>query len=161
MLRVFSVAGNWDVLYFTSWPGYCKRENVMKKYEIEHIGIIVERPVEMGNWYRDVLGFNIKFSGEDETKGAAFITDANNKVMLEFGKVPNVTPLCKKIDHCLQLHIALKSDDPDKEAEYLISKGAKFVEKCQIVKPGENIIVLRDPWGNSIQLAKRPQPISV
>lgn len=127
----------------------------MKKYEIEHIGITVEHPIEMSKWYKEVMGFNIKFSSQDSEKGVAFMTDANDKVMLEFGKIPNVGPLYKELTHHLQLHIAVKSEDPDKEAEYLVSKGAKFVEKCKIVRPGENIIVLLDPWGNSIQLAKR------
>jgi catechol 2,3-dioxygenase-like lactoylglutathione lyase family enzyme len=131
----------------------------MKKYEIEHIGICVEDPVAMANWYRDVLGFNIKLAGQDEEKAVAFITDANNKVMLEFGRVPNVGPLYKKMDHYLQLHIAVKSDDPDKEAEYLVSKGATFIEKYPITLPGaEKMIALRDPWGNTIQLARRNIP---
>lgn len=34
----------------------------MKKYRIEHIGIIVSDPIEMANWYREVLGFEIKFA---------------------------------------------------------------------------------------------------
>jgi catechol-2,3-dioxygenase len=94
----------------------------MKKYEIEHIGISVEKPIEMANWYHEVLGFNIKFSAEDEEKGVAFLTDGSDRVMLELGKLPNVLPLTKGISHHLQLHIALKSDDPDKEAEFLVSK---------------------------------------
>lgn len=73
----------------------------MKKYEIEHIGISVEQPIEMANWYKYVLGFNIKFAGQDAEKGVAFLTDANDKVVLEFGIVPNVKPLSKKIDHYL------------------------------------------------------------
>jgi len=125
------------------------------KYEIEHIGIIVEQPVEMANWYKDVLGFNIKFAGQDSEKGVAFLTDANDKVMLEFGKIPDVIPLCNKTDHHLQLHIGIKSNDPEKESEYLISKGAIFVENCPITHPGDKLMVLRDPWGNSIQLVKR------
>ena len=96
----------------------------MKKYDIEHIGIAVEKPIEMANWYRDTLGFNIKFSAEDEEKGVAFLTDGSDRVMLELGKVPDVLPLTKGMSHHLQLHIALKSDDPDKEAEFLVSKGA-------------------------------------
>ncbi len=127
----------------------------MKKYDIEHIGIAVEKPIEMANWYRDTLGFNIKFSAEDEEKGVAFLTDGSDRVMLELGKVPDVLPLTKGMSHHLQLHIALKSDDPDKEAEFLVSKGAKFIEKCPIRMPGENLIVLSDPWGNTIQLVKR------
>jgi hypothetical protein len=44
-------------------------------FDIEHIGICVEKPIEMANCYRDILGFNIKFCAEDEEKGVAFITD--------------------------------------------------------------------------------------
>lgn len=127
----------------------------MKKYEIEHIGIAVEKPIEMANWYHEALGFNIKFSAQDEEKGVAFLTDSSDKVMLELGKIPNVLPLTNMLNHHLQLHIALTSADPDKDAEYLVSKGAAFIEKCPIRRPGENLIVLSDPWGNTIQFVKR------
>jgi catechol 2,3-dioxygenase-like lactoylglutathione lyase family enzyme len=127
----------------------------MKKYEIEHVGITVAEPVEMANWYQDVLGFRIKFSGQDKEKGVAFLTDSTGKVMLEFGKLPNVSPLSDKTDHHLQLHIALKSEDPDGEADYLVSKGATFIEKSPVTLPGDNLVVLSDPWGNTIQLSKR------
>lgn len=85
----------------------------------------------------------------------AFLTDGSDRIMLEFGKVPNVLPLIEGISHHLQFHIALISQDPDKEAEYLVSRGASFIEKCPIKRPGENLIVLSDPWGNTIQLVKR------
>jgi catechol-2,3-dioxygenase len=127
----------------------------MKKYEIEHIGICVGKPIEMANWYEEILGFNIKFSAQDEEKGVAFLTDSNDKVMLELGKVPNVLPLARGIRHHLQLHIALRSEDPDGDAEYLVSKGATFIEKCPIKRPEENLVALSDPWGNTIQLVKR------
>ena len=127
----------------------------MKKYEIEHIGISVGQPIEMANWYQEALGFNLKFSAQDEEKAVAFLTDCSDKVMIELGKIPNVLPLTDRISHHLQLHIALKSEDPDREAEYLVSMGATFIEKCPIRRPGENLIVLSDPWGNTIQLVKR------
>jgi hypothetical protein len=127
----------------------------MKKFEIEHIGICVEEPIEMAKWYLETLGFNIKFSAQDDEKGVAFISDGGDKVMLELGKVPGVLPLVRGMSHHLQLHIALKSEDPDGDAEYLVSNGAKFIERCPIKRPGENLIVLSDPWGNTIQLVKR------
>lgn len=127
----------------------------MKKFKIEHIGISVAEPIEMAKWYQETLGFNIKFLAQDEEKGVAFLTDGRDGVLLEFGRVPNVMPLIKGISHHLQFHIALISEDPDKEADYLVSKGAKFIEKCPIKRPGENLIVLSDPWGNTIQLVKR------
>ena len=127
----------------------------MKKYEIEHIGISVETPIDMANWYHETLGFNIKFSAEDAEKAVAFLTDGSDKVMLELGKIPDVLPLTKGLSHHLQLHIALRSVDPDKDADFLVSKGATFIEICPIQRPGENLIVLSDPWGNTIQLVKR------
>jgi hypothetical protein len=110
-------------------PRNPKVDTTMKTFEIEHIGICVEKPSEMANRYLEVLGFNIKFSAQDDEKGVAFLTDGSDRVMLELGNVPNVLPLTKGICHHLQFHIALKSEDPDKEAEYLISKGATFIEK--------------------------------
>jgi hypothetical protein len=52
----------------------------MINYEIEHIGFSVEKPIEMAKWYHEVLGFNIKFSGQDDEKGVAFLTDSTDKV---------------------------------------------------------------------------------
>jgi hypothetical protein len=103
----------------------------MKKFEIEHIGICVEKPIEMAKWYHETLGFNIKFSAEDEEKGVAFLTDCTDKIMLELGKIPNISPLASRMNHHLQLHIALRSNDPDKDAEYLVSKSAVFIENAQ------------------------------
>ncbi|MCX6672561.1 MAG: hypothetical protein NTY37_02150 [Methanothrix sp.] len=98
----------------------------MKKFEIEHIGISVNEPIKMANWYQEALG-----------------------------KLPDVLPLAEGLSHHLQLHIALKSDDPEKDAKYLVSMDARFIEKCPITRPGENLVVLSDPWGNTLQLAKR------
>jgi len=75
--------------------------------------------------------------------------------MLELGKLPGILPLTEGLSHHLQLHIALKSTDPEKDAEYLVSMGASFIERCPIKRPGENLIVLSDPWGNTLQLVKR------
>jgi len=126
----------------------------MKKFCIEHIGIMVNHPVEMGAWYRDVLGFDIQFSADNGADGVAFVRD-NNKVMVEFGKVPNVEALKDRMNHHLQLHIALTSDDPDADADYLIEKGAKLIEKCAFTRPGDYLLALEDPWGHCIQLARR------
>ena len=37
----------------------------------------------------------------------------------------------------------------------LFKDAFKVIEKCPIRMPGENLIVLSDPWGNTIQLVKR------
>ena len=131
----------------------------MSNLSIEHIGISVEKPVEMANWYKETLGFEIKYSGMDEEKAVAFIMDRDERVMIELAKIPEVAPLSKALKHCLQLHIALRSDDPERDMVRLIDMGARFVERCPITLPGDYLIVLSDPWGNSIQLVKRGHKI--
>jgi hypothetical protein len=115
----------------------------------------VNEPIKMANWYKETLGFYIRFSAEDGEKAVAFLTDGGGRVMLELGRLPGVLPLAEGLSHHLQLHIALKSDDPERDAQYLVSMGARFIEKCPIMRPGENLVVLSDPWGNTLQLVKR------
>jgi len=131
----------------------------LKHYNIEHIGIIVKEPVAMGHWYKKVMGFNIRFEAQDEEKAVAFVTDSSEKVMLEFGKVPDVSPLSRQTDHHLQFHIAVESNDPENDVEHFVSNGARFIEKCPLSRPGDYLIVLEDPWGNCIQLVKRESRI--
>lgn len=125
------------------------------EFEIEHIGIAVRDPVKMAKWYQEALGFKIRFSAEDDEKAVAFLTDSGGRVLLELGKLPGILPLAVGLSHHLQLHIALQSADPERDAEYLVSMGASFIESCPIKRPGDNLIVLSDPWGNTLQLAKR------
>ena len=131
----------------------------MRNYSMEHIGIAVEDPIAMGEWYRDVLGFKIKFSGRDDEKAVSFITDNNESIILELGKLPQIDSLSKRLNHHLQFHIALESDDPDLDKTILIKNGATFNEKSPITREGDLLLTLNDPWGNCIQLAKRKNHI--
>lgn len=126
-------------------------------YRIEHIGLCVSDPVAMAEWYQRVLGFNIVFSGADQEKAVAFVTDGSGHCMLELGRLPGIVPLHEVQTHPLQLHIALASDNPRQDADYLIANGATFVEEATFKRPGDELLLLRDPWGNSLQLAKRAQ----
>ena len=98
----------------------------MKNYEIEHIGISVREPIKMANWYKEILGFNIRFSALDEEKGVVFLTDSTDNVMLEFGKIPDVSSLADRINHHLQLHIAL---NPDLAVEIVMRRRRSFTGK--------------------------------
>jgi catechol 2,3-dioxygenase-like lactoylglutathione lyase family enzyme len=127
----------------------------MKEFDIEHIGVCVSDPLAMAAWYRETLGFKIKLSGGDGEKAVAFVTDSSGKVMLEFGKLPGIGPLSKKLDHHLQFHVALKSDDPEADGKAIVEKGGELIEKSPVTMPGDLLLTYRDPWGNCIQLAKR------
>jgi adenosyl cobinamide kinase/adenosyl cobinamide phosphate guanylyltransferase len=60
---------------------------------LEHIGIGVMTPISMGKWYRDHLGFRIIRSAGDDVDGVSFITDGEDKSILELFRLPEETPL--------------------------------------------------------------------
>lgn len=111
----------------------------------------------MAQWYKRVMGFNIKLSSlDDESENSvAFVADGEERVLLEFGKVSGVERLSSRTNHHLQFHIAVKSNDPDEDTKYLVDHGATFIETCPLTMSGDHLVVLNDPWGNCIQLVKR------
>lgn len=123
--------------------------------KIEHIGICVAAPISMGEWYRDNLGFKvIRYAGND-VDGVSFVVDSEGKTVLELGKLPEGPPLDARSLLPLQLHIAVECENPSAEAERLTSAGAELVgESPRNSYEGEKVLI-RDPWGYTIQLVNR------
>jgi catechol 2,3-dioxygenase-like lactoylglutathione lyase family enzyme len=127
---------------------------------IEHIGICVPAPISMGEWYRDHLGFKILRSAGDDTEGVSFIIDSAGKTVLELGKLAEGPPLDPHALLPLQLHIAIECQDPNAEAQRLVSAGAELIgESPRNAYPGEKILVC-DPWGFVIQLLNRQDKLT-
>ena len=123
--------------------------------KIEHIGICVAAPISMGEWYRDNLGFKIIRSAGDDIDGVSFVVDGEGKTILELGRLPEGPPLDGRSLLPLQLHIAVECEDPSAEAERLIDAGAELLgESPRNRYKGEKILI-RDPWGYTIQLVNR------
>ncbi len=74
--------------------------------------------------------------------------------MKEVGKLPQIDSLSNRINHHLQFHIALRSDNPNLDKNILTENGATFIEKSPITREDDHLLTLNDPWGNCIQLAK-------
>lgn len=55
----------------------------------------------MANRYREVPGFEVKSTAEDGEKAVAFLAGADNRVMIELGKLIDLQPLRKQIRHNL------------------------------------------------------------
>ena len=124
---------------------------------IEHIGISVERPREMAQWYVQNLGCRLLLTEGDARHEAAFLSDEEQSTVLELTHVPQLSPTSRVLTSTTQLHIAFLSDDPYRQAKKLEGAGAVLVEDHSGVHPGEVLLLLRDPWGNFIQLVKREE----
>ena len=127
--------------------------------KIEHFGIACSNPVEIGKWYSTNFNFEILISGDDGCKGVTFLKSNENGETIEFFKLPEVQALSETLVHHLQFHIAFESDDPIKKSKELVEVGAEFVEECPNKMSGDFLVVLHDPWRNTIQLVSRKIPL--
>ena len=57
------------------------------------------------------------------------------------------------------LHFAFAVDDPAAVRERLLAAGASAEGELTTTAAGDQLAMLRDPWGLAIQLAKRKQPM--
>ncbi len=114
----------------------------------------------MGKWYRDNLGFRIIRSAGDDTDGVSFVIDGESNTILELGKLPEGPPLDGRSLLPLQLHIAIECEDPAAEVERLIKAGAELVGESPRNKYKGEKILIRDPWGYTIQLVNRENKLS-
>ena len=85
--------------------------------------------------------------------------DSGGSVMLEIYRNPKVSvPDYDKIDP-LWLHLAFISNDVEADRNRLVAAGAKIVEDVTTTPVGDQLVMLRDPWGTSVQLVKRATPM--
>ena len=80
-------------------------------------------------------------------------------MMLEiYNNPPDAVPDYASMDPLL-LHIAFMADDVKGIREKLIAAGATPVGEVTVTSSGDELAMLRDPWGVAIQFVKRAKPM--
>ena len=135
----------------------CDSMNVNKagdnRVRFEHIGINVQDPVKMADWWVKNLDMKIKRQGEPPVS-MRFLSDTDENMMIEiYHNPPEAVPEYASMDPLL-LHIAFKVDDVKAIQDKLIAAGATL-HSYQVTPDGDEILILRDPWGVPIQFVKR------
>ncbi len=126
--------------------------------KIEHVAYQVQDPVALTDWYVKHLGMTVKRAQPAPPFGR-FLADENDAVMLEFYCHPLATvPDYQSIDP-LVLHIAFRTDDVEGTRERLLAAGATAVGEIQKSPAGDELAMLRDPWGLAVQLVSRAEPM--
>ena len=126
--------------------------------KIEHVAFNVEDPLAMGRWYVEHLGFKVKRRTVDPPY-AHFLADDSGTVMIEIYQNPQASIPDYRDANPLTLHLALVSGDVESDVRRLTTAGATLVGEIQLTPQGDQIAMLRDPWGVAIQLVKRQQPM--
>ncbi len=122
----------------------------------EHIAIDVADPVAVAAWYVENLGLRIARHQPQPTQ-MHFLTDDAGAFCLEIYRNPVVeTPDYHARDPML-FHVAFKSKDLAADQARLIAAGATY--HAETKRPGDHLIMLRDPWGIGLQICQRAEPL--
>jgi glyoxylase I family protein len=129
----------------------------MPRLNVEHFACNVSDPVAMAAWYVEHLGMRV-VRRVDSPQHIHFMADANGRVVIEiYNNTADAIPDYASM-HPLRFHIAFVADDPDGIRTALEAAGATYVEE-QKTPDGSRLLMLRDPWGLPLQLAKRATPL--
>jgi glyoxylase I family protein len=114
--------------------------------QVEHVAWQVSDPVEIAQWYVRNLGFRVvrKLDGPPFTH---FIADAAGRVIVEMYYNPAASVPNYKSMHPLHLHLAFAVDDLPATRDALVRAGATIAEDLTVTPSGDQLVMLRDPWG--------------
>lgn len=126
--------------------------------KIEHAAYVMQDPVKAAEWYCEHLGFKVA-RGIKESPYTHFLLDRETGAMLEIYNNPKVqVPDYRSMDPLI-LHLAFETDDVEGERRRLIAAGAEPEGDLEMTPSGDEVAMLRDPWGFPVQLASRAEPM--
>ena len=122
--------------------------------KIEHTAYQVADPPALARWYVEHLGLTIKRS-QDASPFGCFLADEGDAVMLEVYRQPHLpVPDYQSVDPLI-LHLAFWADDVPGTRARLLAAGATAVGDVITNDQGDEVAMLRDPWGLPVQLVRR------
>ena len=122
--------------------------------KIEHTAYQVADPVSVARWYVTHLGMTIRRANA-EPPFVHFLADDGNAVMLEFYNSDKVAVPDYRTLHPLVFHLAFSADDVTAARTRLLAAGATAEGEVSVTPAGDEVAMLRDPWGLPLQLLKR------
>ncbi|MCX6135381.1 MAG: VOC family protein [Ignavibacteriales bacterium] len=124
----------------------------------EHVAFNVPDPVAAVKWYTDNLGMKVMRQGGAPTF-TSFIADSNGHMMMELfhnAEYPLLEPA--KISH-MSIHLAFMVPDIGVIKTKLLAARATLTEDITKTPSGDQVLMLRDPWGLPIQFVQRVKPM--
>ncbi len=125
--------------------------------KIEHVALYVAEPVAVARWYSDHLAMRVVRSGGAPSH-THFLADSTGSTVLEIQTGALPAPDYASLDPTL-LHVALATDDVAATRRRLLAAGATAVGEITTAASGDELAMLRDPWGLAIQLVRRSRPL--
>ena len=134
--------------------------SLKKQPRLEHVAFNVKDPAAVAKWYCDHLGMRVVRKSPPPAN-THFIGDTDGNMMFELYNNPDVpVPDYASFSH-MSMHLAFMADDVKATRDSLIASGAKLAEDVTVTPAGDQVLMLRDPWGLAIQFVKRVSPMLV
>jgi catechol 2,3-dioxygenase-like lactoylglutathione lyase family enzyme len=124
----------------------------------EHLALNVADPQSTANWYVENLGMKVvRQSGAPSFTN--FVADNEKHLMIELSTNAAAPILDLSKFNTVSLHFAFVVDDVRSLRTGLIEAGATLAEEIRETNTGDQVLVLRDPWGFPIQFIKRTEAL--
>ena len=126
--------------------------------KIEHVAFNVPDPVAMAKWYEANLAMRTVRRVGPPTH-THFVADAHGQTMIEIYNNPKAPVPDYRAANPLVLHLAFAVDDMSATRARLLGAGATADGEMTVADNGDELAMLRDPWGFAVQLVKRRAPM--
>jgi len=125
---------------------------------LEHVAINLEDARAMAAWYVEHCGMSY-IRKTDTIPYIHFLLDSSGQSVIELYSNPEVPlPDYRNMKPRI-LHFAFVVEDMQTEHQRLITAGATALGDIETLPDGSQLCFMRDPWGLTIQLAKRSTPL--
>ena len=126
--------------------------------QIEHIAWQVQNPIAVAELYTQHMRFTVVRRGKGPSL-AHFLADSSRRVVIEVynnseASVPDYPAMSP-----FHLHLAFAVSDMVETRDRLVKAGATIATDISTTHAGDDLVMLRDPWGFPIQLFKRAVPL--
>ena len=123
--------------------------------KIEHFAMNVKDPVAMAEWYTRNLAMRVVRTG-GPPNNMTFLADESNHVMIEIycntsAPIPDYFTMDPLVEHLA----FVATGDIKATIAALLAAGATLYSDVSVTAAGDELAMIRDPWGFAIQLARR------
>jgi glyoxylase I family protein len=130
------------------------------KLSVEHVAWQTRDPRAVAAWYAAHLGFRTVREVAGDPNRTLFLADASGKVVVEIYSNPAAPVPDYASMHYLQLHLAFAvTGDIAAARDELLAAGCRVEDPLRTTPAGDELCMLRDPFGFAIQLCKRAKPM--
>ncbi|CAN5545113.1 hypothetical protein BH24DEI1_BH24DEI1_16380 [soil metagenome] len=125
--------------------------------KLEHVALNVPDAQAAAAWYQTHLNCRV-VKASSASPYIHFLADEAGS-MLELYSNPAAPMPDYAVQDPVTLHLAFLAQDIAGERERLLAAGARADGDIDTTPAGDQIAFLRDPWGVTLQLVKRVQPL--